>query len=137
MFKKISSWWNREDRITAMERSLREIVEAKQEAEQQVMEQARELKVLRDKALADEERRNGTDPWVEVSSANFSSDRGIQIELDWNDAFIAYLRENGVKGKTDEVVVQKWLAVLYEDLISRIDEESVEEIDPNKTSEYQ
>jgi hypothetical protein len=54
------------------------------------------------------------DPWVGVLNSEFtSSGEGIgafALELDWNEKFIEYLRENGYTGEHDADIVDRWLA---------------------------
>jgi len=59
------------------------------------------------------------EPWVDIKGAIEDPEHGIKMELDWNDAFVTYLRDNGITGADDEVVVQKWIALLYRDLMEQ------------------
>ena len=70
------------------------------------------------------------EPWVNISSTTYDKVKGFRIELDWNDAFIEHLRDNGIHGRSDEEVVQKWLGFLYGDLIERLENTVVDQ--PNK-----
>lgn len=67
---------------------------------QRILDEDRELK------------RNSSEPWVEVMSDKIDSDGRIEIQLDWNPAFIHYLRMNGFRGANEEVMVQAWLAAI-------------------------
>ena len=149
MFKSIANWWNR-DKIAAEKQKVellnqmqsltdvvnqlrdsadsvkqnnevlqRELIEAEEQIEQFKLAEAEE-----------EAKRNGTNPWVEIRSAHTDPVKGIQIELDWNEAFVQYLRDNGINGQDDETIVQRWLAFLYEDLMTRM------EIDIINTTEH-
>jgi len=65
--------------------------------------------------VVEEEReklRNSDEPWVEVVGDEFDADGRIAIRLDWNKAFIKYLKSHGLRGQTDEILVQTWLAAL-------------------------
>lgn len=59
--------------------------------------------------------KESTDPWVDILGG-VQTDEGIKIELDWNDAFVKYLRANGISGAKDEVIVQKWVTLLLRDM---------------------
>ena len=51
------------------------------------------------------------EPWVKVLEVEFADPTHPSIgsmELDWNDAFIAMLKENGYSGRTDEEIVDMW-----------------------------
>lgn len=68
-------------------------------------------------------------PMVRILGESVSEEEGIKIELDWNPAFIKYLRKNGLTATNDEQLIQKWIAMLYRDLI--------ENAFPQKTSDYE
>lgn len=70
------------------------------------------------KRVVEEERdkkRNSPEPWVEVVGENIDSEGRIELQLDWNIAFVKYLRQNGFRGATDDILVQQWLAALQRD----------------------
>lgn len=115
MFNKIKNWFTRGKRL---------------EAELQRLEEIRASEAVRTAALQDEvdaikAKKEGTEPWVEITSSKYDEVKGIMIELDWNDAFILHLRESGMEGKDEDVLVQRWIALLYEDLISNLEERSI------------
>lgn len=60
-----------------------------------------------------EDKKKSKEPWVQVIGEDIDPERGIKIELDWNDAFVKYLKQNGYTGTSDEAIVQKWLAHMY------------------------
>lgn len=62
-----------------------------------------------------EKKRLSAEPWVEVIGEKIDSDGRIELQLDWNAAFIKYLKLNGFRGQTDEILVQTWLAALERD----------------------
>lgn len=55
-------------------------------------------------------------PHVEIIGDGVDPKEGIKIELDWNDAFIDYLKDNGYKGTDDESIVQLWITHLYQNI---------------------
>lgn len=67
-----------------------------------------------------DDKKNDNQPWVQVIGEHISEEHGIKIELDWNDAFIKYLKKNGYTGVSEEAIVQKWLTHLYQHLIENI-----------------
>lgn len=141
MFKSLSKWWNQDklaaiearlelqQRLSELEARVTETATTKVVVEQKLHEAEEQLTMYRKQEEADEARRNGTEPWVEVRSANLDPVKGIQIELDWNEAFVQYLKDNGLSGRDDETIVQKWLAFLYEDLINRLEKQSIDKSD--------
>ena len=69
-------------------------------------------------------------PWVEIKGMIHGADRGrIKIDLDWNDEFVEYLRANGITGTSDELVVQKWITMLYQDIIIKQESEHVSDFE--------
>ena len=142
MFQSIKAWWNRtvngnnkvdhmfdklEHMITDIQNDRNSIERENTELREKSTMMAIELDSIKKQQLTSAEKKNGITPWVDVHSAEFDPEKGVQVELDWNTAFISYLRQNGITGKTEELVIQKWLALLYDDLLSKIEVESVEE----------
>ena len=72
------------------------------------------------KALeADREKRyKSEEPFVEIVSQDFTEEGGVQLRLDWNPAFIRYLKANGVIGPTDEAIVDNWLKSLSQERLA-------------------
>ena len=135
MFKSIKAWWNRTDtKFENLEKLITDVQSDKQkvdlenkELKEKTDQLASELEAIRTERESDASKKNSDVPWVDVHSAEFDPARGVQIDLDWNPAFIVYLKENGLKGKTEEIIIQKWLAFLYEDLVAKLEDETVEE----------
>ena len=50
------------------------------------------------------------EPWVNVLRMGIDPDNVVQgyFELDWNEEFVVMLQEAGIKGASDEDVVNKW-----------------------------
>lgn len=63
-----------------------------------------------------------TEPWVHIKGMVHDPEMGIQIELDWNDAFVKFLRDNGITGSNDNAVVQKYLAMLHRQMLEHYQE---------------
>ena len=59
--------------------------------------------------------KNSPDPWVDIIGW-VRTDEGVKVELEWNDAFVDYLRANGIKGTDDESLVQRWVTLLLRDM---------------------
>lgn len=144
MIQKFKDWWNRdairaaenaaalariEARFTAQE-------QAKKAIELELADVNEELSVRRQQDEADEAKRNGIEPWVEIKSDNVDPVKGIQIELDWNEAFVQYLKDNGITAKTDESIVQKWVAMLYQDLMQKMEARVIAESDKPRVNDF-
>lgn len=78
-----------------------------------------------------ETMKESTDPWVDILGI-VHTEQGVRIELEWNDAFVQYLRSNGLTGVEEEAVVQKWVTLLLRDMADDMEQKL-----PNtKKSEY-
>jgi len=60
------------------------------------------------------------EPYIKIIGDSIDPDRGLELTLDWNDAFIAYLRANGYHGTSEESIIQQWLGKLYADMQQKI-----------------
>ena len=149
---RFQKWWNKdkikEEKIFArldaiqedfdkvnnkLEKTIAELEETTVELE----DTKSELEIYRKKEEADNALRNGTEPWVVIKSDRLDPVKGIQIELDWNEAFIQYLKDNGLTGKDEDTIVQKWLALLYHNLLDRFEQQGIENSDVITPSEFE
>ncbi|TFG99969.1 hypothetical protein E4H12_00835 [Candidatus Thorarchaeota archaeon] len=120
-----------------LEAAVKQADEERAVLEAAVKQADEELSTFRKKEEKDKEKYESTEPWVEIRSAEFNENRGIRIELDWNDAFVNHLKESGIKGSNEEEIVQKWLAFLYHDLIEKLESKSIDRKDSEGTvSDY-
>lgn len=93
-------WWKAKDEI-------------KNELRREILNELRSDKEAKEeKQRKKEEERSKEDPHVEIKGMVHDPKKGIRIELDWNDAFIKHLRDNGFDGPDDDAVVQKYIAIL-------------------------
>lgn len=100
------------------------------------VELEKQLAVVREKEEKDKAKYDSKDPWVEIRSADFSDVRGFRIELDWNEAFTQHLKESGIKGSNEEEIVQKWLALLYQNLIEKLESKAIDKKDEKTVGDY-
>lgn len=58
--------------------------------------------------------RNSNEPWVNVVHANVDPNNPKQgyFELEWNPAFVLFLREHGYRGQNPEDIVDQWFTDL-------------------------
>lgn len=58
--------------------------------------------------------KNNPEPWVNVVQANVDPSNPKQgyFELEWNPAFVLFLRNNGYNGATPEDIVDQWFTDL-------------------------
>lgn len=109
-----------------IKRELLEEIRAEQEEKRKEEERIRkeEAKKAEEEARIKEEARKeaenklkeSDEPWVDVKAIGQEKDN-IKIELDWNDAFVKYLKDNGFTGSNDEEIVHRYIAIMYRQLI--------------------
>lgn len=64
-----------------------------------------------------ENKKKSSEPWVEIISENYDeATKQVQINLDWNPAFIKMLRQNGYTGRDEAEIVDKWFKRLSDDI---------------------
>lgn len=68
-----------------------------------------------------EKMKLSPDPWVDIIGW-VRTDEGVKIELEWNGAFVDYLRANGITGSDEDQVVQKWVTLLLRDMADKMEE---------------
>jgi len=68
-----------------------------------------------------ETMKQSPDPWVDIVGW-VHTDKGVKVELEWNDAFVDYLRSNGISGTDEEQVVQKWVTLLLRDMADQMED---------------
>lgn len=152
MLQSLKNWWNKDKiaeaaldarfeaiaaTMAASAAALQTAQEEKAALEEELAETKEQVGMFRAQEEADRAKREGTEPWVEIKSADYSETKGIHIELDWNEAFIQYLKDNGMKGKDEELIVQKWLAFLYQDLIDRLEQQAIDKSDKPRVNDFE
>lgn len=65
--------------------------------------------------------KDSPEPWVDVTGWS-ETDKGVKVELDWNDAFVDYLHANGIHSTDDEQTVQKWVTLLLRDMADQMED---------------
>jgi len=70
--------------------------------------------------------KESNEPWVNVVSTNFDEGSPTQgfMELEWNSAFIQFLKDNGYQGNSDEELVDQWFTALCKNIGAQMDEEN-------------
>lgn len=111
--------------------------ELKQETvrEEAQSEKARtEAEAVREKFV--KEMKASPEPWVDVLLWT-ETPTGVKYQLDWNDAFIKHLENNGIKGVDEDQTVQKWVALLLRSSADNMESHLTETLQDTATSEYQ
>lgn len=136
MITKIKEWFKSPATVKQLSAELADGMARLEALEAELTEKNQQLL---DEKLANADKpdpKTSTEPWVEIKSSSVDPVKGLMIELDWNDAFVQYLKDNGLQGRDDETIVQKWVALLYENLVNGLEEQAVENSDKIKVSDY-
>ena len=72
------------------------------------------------------DKHNNIEPWFTIVAEGLDPIRGIQTTMDWNDAFLQYLKDSGFADKDEFIKKKKWILILHEDTISKIEERIIE-----------
>lgn len=83
------------------------------EREKERIKKEQDLQARKDYVLR---MKSSPEPWMELVAISADARGEIKIELDWNDAFVKQLRDNGFTGPDDETVMQRYVAVLARDV---------------------
>lgn len=73
-----------------------------------------------------ETMKASSDPWVDIQGWVETSE-GVRVELDWNDAFVAHLKSEGITGADEDQVVQRWVTLLLRDMTTQLEESQPEQ----------
>lgn len=110
--------------IATIRRQVLDELKGEQERElAQKLKEREEAKKVHDEYLA--KMKGSTDPWVEIQGWTETA-HGVRVELEWNDAFVLYLKEQGVTGADDDQVVQRWITLLLRDMADQMEEQQPE-----------
>lgn len=62
-----------------------------------------------------------------IKAMAYDDDTGqIRIDMDWDQEFVDYLKRNGFTGVSEEAIVQKYVATLYQNMLSRQQQDGTE-----------
>ena len=64
--------------------------------------------------------KDSPEPWVDLQGYTETTN-GLKISLDWNDAFIDHLRDEGMVGVDEDQIVHRWLAMLMQNVATETD----------------
>jgi len=68
------------------------------------------------------------EPWVHGDLRGNPSD-GFYFDMDWNDLFISYLKDNGIYGSSPEDMVDQWLVRMYTNELINGEMSNIENLD--------
>ena len=65
--------------------------------------------------------KDSPEPWVDLQGYT-ETKQGLKITLDWNNAFIDHLRDEGMTGVDEDQIVHRWLAMLMQNVATETEE---------------
>ena len=113
-----------------------ELIDAiKKQVTAEIVEEMKEEKVFEAKEreirreAEDLERANyvakmkaSDEPWCDMDSKVRDTEHGSRVVMEWNDAWIVYLKEAGLTGTDDEQIMQQYLTLMLRDHIDKYEE---------------
>lgn len=82
-----------------------------------------ELKKEAAEIKAADERQKSDTPFVEIISDGYDPELGVQLQLDWNAAFINELKSKGYTGLSERDIVNKWLIAVHKQLATQFEQQ--------------
>lgn len=59
-----------------------------------------------------------------IKAISYNEETGqIKIDVDWDDNFVAYLKRHGFTGASEETIVQKYIATMYQNVTAQMSAE--------------
>lgn len=113
------------ERLSTIIHNLNVRVDALEAAIPTMIKQAIEEHELRNEVIVQktaDERQSSDVPFVEVISSGYDPELGVQMQLDWNAAFIKELKGKGYRGRSDRDIVNKWLVATHKQLAEQFEQ---------------
>ncbi len=90
-------------------------------AKQKELEYTREIEdIEHQKYIAT--MKESDDPWVEFVGDVRDTVQGQRLQMEWNDAFIVYLKKSGIAGADEEQIVQKYISMVMRDMNDKMED---------------
>lgn len=121
--KKIADDLN--DRLSTIIHNLNVRIDALEAAVPTTIERAIAEHELRKEVIIQktaDERQASDIPFVEVISSGYDPELGVQMQLDWNAAFIKELKGKGYRGRSERDIVNKWLVATHKQLAEQFEQ---------------
>ncbi len=109
------------DRVAALTQQFLVLSNSLPSTIKEAIEQHELSKAVAQQKAADE-RQSSDVPFVEVIADGYDPEHGIQMQLDWNAAFIKELHAKGYRGRSERDMVNKWLAATHKQLAEQMEQ---------------
>lgn len=90
----------------------------REQREKEIIREQEDIEHLRYVAMMKE----SDDPWVEFVGDVRDTAQGQRLQMEWNDAFITFLKKSGIAGADEEQIVQKYISLLMRDMTDKMEE---------------
>ncbi len=64
-------------------------------------------------------RMESDDPWVDFVGEVRDTQKGQRLQMNWNPAFVEFLKGIGITGADEEQIVQKYISLLLQDMVDK------------------
>lgn len=152
MFKSISNWWNKDKIRLQVDLDNANQVFARtqtalfdfKEFSKKELDASRELikeltaEVVSLKAAHPDMKAEGVlDPWFIIEVNGENPLKGLKIKIDWNEAAVQHMKDKGHTYKNEDVMMQHFVAQLYEHVIMTLENRVVDESDIIRPGEFE
>lgn len=155
MWNKISNWWNKEkielqkqlkdanerldntlrglDQHMALNQSYKTLLDDEKTKFMKLLNEHDELK----QANPDMKAEGVLTPWLMLGVNGENELKGLKTYIDWNDALIQHMKDKNLGYKTEEEMVQHFIAQLYEHMLLLIENRILEDSDQQRKNEFE
>jgi len=105
------------------------IAEVKKQVTKEIIEEIKEDKVLKKKETEIRQEMEdieyqayvdrmlaSSEPWVDFVGDVRDTEKGQRLRMEWNDAYIVWLKSIGITGADDDQIVQQYVTMLLKDM---------------------
>lgn len=134
MIKAIAKWWNKD------KTSLQAELNATKAELAHVIEQHASLELEHAKLKAehpDMKAEGVLEPWMIVEVSGENTLKGLKVRFDWNEAIIQHMRGKGYEWRNEDVMMQHFIAQLYEHVIQGLEDRMIDDSDLHKQNEFE
>jgi len=105
------------------------IAEVKKQVTKELIEEIKEEKTLKKKEIEIRQEMEDIDyqayvdrmlassePWVDFVGDVRTTEKGQRLRMEWNDAYIVWLKSIGITGADDDQIVQQYVTMLLKEM---------------------
>jgi len=105
------------------------IADVKKQVTKEIIEEIKEEKILKKKEIEIRQEMEDIDyqayvdrmlassePWVDFVGDVRDTEKGQRLRMEWNDAYIVWLKSIGITGADDDQIVQQYVTMLLKEM---------------------